>query len=225
VRDIERWNTRSGTVKINLAVDRLPEFSSKPGFDPEVHGGTIVLARSLDEVEGAFQEAVGGHAATRPFADICIPSVFDDSLAPEGHHIVSLFTQWVPHEWPGKPMPAELDAYADRVLATVEEVAPGFTSSIVHRTVISPLSRWTRVRADRRQHIFHGDCRPIKLFHMRPAPGFCGLPHADRGAVPGGLRNPWRWGWAGIPAMNVVKPDRARRAREALASRGRAASR
>ena len=51
VRDISRWNTRSGTVKINLAVDRLPEFTAKPGFDPEVHGGTIVLARSLDEVE------------------------------------------------------------------------------------------------------------------------------------------------------------------------------
>src|SRR5204863_8376809 len=55
VDDIERWHTRSGTVKINLAVDRLPEFRSKPGFDPDVHGGTIVLARSLDEVEHAFQ--------------------------------------------------------------------------------------------------------------------------------------------------------------------------
>ena len=123
VRDISRWNTRSGTVKINLAVDRLPEFTAKPEFDPEVHGGTIVLARSLDEVETAFQDAVGGQAAARPFADICIPSVFDPTLAPEGHHIVSMFTQWVPHEWADKPMPAELDAYADRVIANVEEVA------------------------------------------------------------------------------------------------------
>jgi phytoene dehydrogenase-like protein len=99
VDDIERWNTRSGTVKINLAVDRLPEFTSHPGFDPEVHGGTIVLARSLDEVETAFQDAVAGRPAARPFADICIPSVFDRTLAPEGHHVVSLFTQWVPQEW------------------------------------------------------------------------------------------------------------------------------
>ena len=60
VADIERWKSRSGTVKVNLALDRLPEFTGKPGFDPEVHGGTIVLAESLDEIEGAFQDAVAG---------------------------------------------------------------------------------------------------------------------------------------------------------------------
>ena len=74
VERIERWKTRSGTVKVNVAVDRLPEFTAKPGFDPEVHGGTIVLAESLDDIEGAFQDAVAGRAAALPFADICIPS-------------------------------------------------------------------------------------------------------------------------------------------------------
>ena len=71
-------------MKVNVAVDRLPEFTAKPGFDPEVHGGTIVLAESLDDVERAFQDAVAGRAAALPFADICIPSVFDPTLAPEG---------------------------------------------------------------------------------------------------------------------------------------------
>ena len=74
-----------------------------------------MLAESLDDIEGAFQDAVGGRAATLPFADICIPSVFDDSLAPDGHHIVSMFTQWVPHEWAAKPEGGELESYADRV--------------------------------------------------------------------------------------------------------------
>ena len=60
---IEQWKTRSGTVKVNVAVDRLPEFTARPGFDPEVHGGTIVLAESLDDIEGAFQDAVAGRAA------------------------------------------------------------------------------------------------------------------------------------------------------------------
>ena len=99
VEDIETWKSRSGTVKVNLAVDRLPEFTAARASTREVHGGTIVLAESLDDIEGAFQEAVGGRAATLPFADICIPSVFDDSLAPPGQHIVSMFTQWVPHTW------------------------------------------------------------------------------------------------------------------------------
>ncbi len=139
VADIERWNTRSGTVKVNVAVDRLPEFTAKPGFDPEVHGGTIVLARSLDEIEAAFQDAVAGRAAARPFADICIPSVFDPTLAPEGQHIVSMFSQWVPQEWAGAPMDAELDGFSDRVIDTVDEVAPGFKSSILHRTRHRPV--------------------------------------------------------------------------------------
>src|SRR5206468_5564138 len=114
VQRMQRWKTRSGTVKVNVAVDRLPEFTARPGFDPEVHGGTIVLAESLDDIEGAFQDAVAGRAAAEPFADICIPSVFDRTLAPPGHHIVSMFTQWVPHTWAAKRDDAALDAYADR---------------------------------------------------------------------------------------------------------------
>src|SRR6266511_4063254 len=78
VADIEAWRSRSGTVKVNLAVDRLPRFGSHPDVDPSIHGGTIVLSESLDDVENAFQEAVSGKAATLPFADVCIPSVFDD---------------------------------------------------------------------------------------------------------------------------------------------------
>ena len=90
-------------MKVNLALDRLPEFACKPGFDPEVHGGTIVLAESLDELEGAFQDAVAGRPAARPFADICIPSVFDPTLAPPGKHVMSMFTQWVPHQFAAAP--------------------------------------------------------------------------------------------------------------------------
>src|SRR5262249_49808903 len=107
VERIEQWKTRSGTVKVNVAVDRLPEFTARPGFDPEVHGGTIVLAESLDDIEGAFQDAVAGRPAAVPFADICIPSVFDPTLAPAGQHVVSMFTQWVPHTYAAEPQQAE----------------------------------------------------------------------------------------------------------------------
>ena len=65
VADIRGWQTRSGTVKINLALDRMPGFASHPEFDPQVHGGTIVLAESLDEIETSFQEAVGGRPSRR----------------------------------------------------------------------------------------------------------------------------------------------------------------
>src|SRR6185437_880855 len=135
VADIRNWQTRSGTVKINLALGRLPVFTSHPEFDPQVHGGTIVLAESLDDVENAFQEAVAGRPSGAPFADICIPSVFDDSLAPAGQHVMSMFTQWVPHTYADQPDEAALAAYADRVIARMETVAPGFTDSVLHRQV------------------------------------------------------------------------------------------
>src|SRR5262249_39184907 len=115
VADIKAWHTRSGTVKINLALNRLPVFPSHPGFDPQVHGGTIVLAESLDDLDTAFQEAAYGRPSTLPFADICIPSVFDDSLAPDGHHVMSMFTQWVPYTYADSPDETALAAYADRV--------------------------------------------------------------------------------------------------------------
>ncbi|MGO9083392.1 MAG: phytoene desaturase family protein [Streptosporangiaceae bacterium] len=102
IAGIRGWQTRSGTVKINLALDRLPVFASHPQIDPQVHGGTIVLAESLDDVETAFRDAVSGHPWAKPFADICIPSVFDDSLAPPGQHVMSMFTQWVPHTYAGQ---------------------------------------------------------------------------------------------------------------------------
>ncbi len=114
-------------MKVNFAVDRLPVFTSHPDFDPPIYGGTIVLSESLDDVERAYQDAASGRPSELPFADICIPSVFDDSLAPAGHHIVSMFTQWVPSSFADAPHTAELDAYADRLVARMEAVAPGFT--------------------------------------------------------------------------------------------------
>src|SRR5262249_7847481 len=136
VADIEAWRSRSGTVKVNFAVDRLPRFTAHPEPDPEIYGGTIVLADSLDDLETAFRGAVAGRAATLPFAALCIPSVFDPTLAPDGHHIVSAFTQWVPYGWVDDPHPDELAGYADRLTARLEALAPGFTDSIIGRQVI-----------------------------------------------------------------------------------------
>jgi len=204
IADIERWKTRSGVVKVNLAVDRLPEFTAKPGFDPDVHGGTIVLAESLDEVEGGFQDAVQGRASARPFADICIPSVFDDSLAPPGHHVVSMFTQWVPHEWSASPHRAEVEAHADAVVARVEEVAPGFTSSVLHRQVIGPYEMETEYGLVG-GNIFHGELSTSQLFHARPAAGYADLRTPLRGLYQAGSGTHGGGGVTGIPGRNAVK--------------------
>lgn len=201
---IDRWKSRSGTVKINLALDRLPAFRGVDGFDPEVHGGTIVLAESIEDLEGAFQDAASGRAARRPFADICIPSVVDPTLAPEGKHVMSLFTQWVPCEWAEGEDAAELSAYADRVIARVEDVAPGFTSSILHRQVIGPETmerRYGLVGGN----IFHGELSAGQIFHMRPAPGFADHRTPVRRLYQAGSATHGGGGVTAIPALQVAR--------------------
>jgi phytoene dehydrogenase-like protein len=204
VTDIERWKSRSGTVKVNLALDRLPVFTSHPEIDPQIHGGTIVLAESLEDVENAFQEAVAGKPSSRPFADICIPSVFDDSLAPEGKHVMSMFTQWVPHEWSQEPHLDDLSAHADRVVARMETVAPGFTDSILHRQVIGPYEmehEYGLVGGN----IFHGELSSAQLFHTRPAAGYADLRTPIRGLYQAGSATHGGGGVTGIPGHNVVR--------------------
>jgi phytoene dehydrogenase-like protein len=204
VADIRGWRSRSGTVKINLALDRLPVFTSYPDPDPAVYGGTIVLAESLDDIENAYQQAVSGTPATLPFADICIPSVFDDSLAPAGKHVMSLFTQWVPHTYADAPHEAELDAYADRVLARLETVAPGFASSVLHRQVIGPhqmQEEYGLVGGN----IFHGELSLGQMFHARPAAGYADLRTPVRGLYQAGSATHGGGGVTGIPGRNVVR--------------------
>jgi phytoene dehydrogenase-like protein len=227
VADIRRWQTRSGTVKINLALDRLPVFASHPGPDPQIHGGTIVLAESLDDIETGYQQAVAGVPSDKPFADICIPSVFDDSLAPPGKHVMSMFTQWVPHGWAAGPHDAELDGYADRVIARMEQVAPGFTSSVLHRQVIGPhqmQDEYGLVGGN----IFHGELSLGQMFHARPAAGYADLRTPVPGLYQAGSATHGGGGVTGIPGRNVVRQvmadrraDRLRGQAERLRGRAR----
>jgi phytoene dehydrogenase-like protein len=204
VTAIERWKTRSGTVKVNLALDRLPEFRGRPGFDPEVHGGTIVLADSIDDLEGGFQDAVAGRPAARPFADVCIPSVFDPTLAPPGQHVMSMFTQWVPHDYAAAPRADELAAYADRVIARMETVAPGFTASILHRQIIGPHEMEERFGLIG-GNIFHGELSASQLFHMRPAAGYADFTTPIRGLYQASSATHGGGGVTGIPALQAVR--------------------
>jgi phytoene dehydrogenase-like protein len=171
VTDIERWRTRSGTVKVNVALSGLPRFAARPDMPHEHYTGPIELAQSLEYLERAFQDAREGRAAARPFSDSVIPSTVDDSLCPPGTHVMSMFTQWVPHTWASEPDPEELEAYADRVIAEYDKHAPGFAGQVIHRQVIGPHEmehQYGLVGGN----IFHGELTPDQLFHMRPAPGY-----------------------------------------------------
>src|ERR1700735_757784 len=139
VADIEHWKTRSGVVKVNLALAELPDFTANPGTrQQEHHTGSVEMAPSVEYIERAFIDAREGRPALRPFSDGVIPTAFDKKLGPEGYHMMSLFTQWVPSDWNEEPHTAELEAYADRMIDCYNEVAPNLKSAILHRDIVGP---------------------------------------------------------------------------------------
>jgi phytoene dehydrogenase-like protein len=205
VRDIEHWKTRSGVVKINLALAELPDFTADPGTElAEHHTGSVEMAPSMEYIERAFQDAREGRPSARPFSDGVIPTAFDKTLCPEGTHIMSLFTQWVPADWAAGPHTGELQAYADRMIDCYNEVAPNFKSSILHTDIVGPYEmehEYGLIGGN----IFHGELSLEQLFHMRPAPGYAdyrtpvpSLYYASSATHAGG-------GVCGIPGMQAAR--------------------
>jgi phytoene dehydrogenase-like protein len=213
VSSIEGWNSRSGVVKINVVLSELPDFTADPGIDPGVHhGGAIELCHSMDYLEDAFQDARAGRASIKPFSDGVIPTVFDRTLCPEGFHIMSMFTQWVPHEWANESHQNELEAYADRVIDGYTELAPNFKSAILHRQVIGPHQMQNDLGLIG-GNIFHGELSPDQLFHMRPAPGYADYRSPIRGLYQASSATHAGGGVCAIPAHNCVREIRKDRKR------------
>jgi phytoene dehydrogenase-like protein len=162
------------------------------------------MAPTMDFIERAFQDARDGRPAQAPFSDGVIPTTLDRTLCPDGTHIMSLFTQWVPADWNEKPHTEELDAYADRVIDLYAQVAPNLKSAILHRDVVGPYEleqEYGLVGGN----IFHGELSLEQLFHMRPAPGFAdyrtpiaGLYNASSATHAGG-------GVCGIPGWQAAR--------------------
>jgi phytoene dehydrogenase-like protein len=213
VWDIERWKTRSGVVKVNVAMSELPDFIANPGKNQQDHHtGSVELCFSPQYAERAFQDAhIERKAAVAPFVDGTIPTTLDKQLAPEGVHVFSMFSQWVPDDWNTEPHRDELEQYADRIIDTYTELAPNFKAAVIDRQVIGPY--------DMEQdlgllggNIFHGELSVDQLFHMRPAPGYADYRTPIKGLYHGSCATHGGGGVNGIPgwqAFNMAKKDKA----------------
>jgi phytoene dehydrogenase-like protein len=213
VWDIERWKTRSGVVKINVAISELPDFVALPGTDMQAHHtGSVELCFSPQYAEQAFQDAhMERKGSVAPFVDGTIPTTLDKKLAPDGTHVFSMFTQWVPDDWNTEPHRDELDAYAKRIFDLYDQLAPNFKNSIIDYQVIGPYDMEQELGLIG-GNIFHGELSVDQLFHMRPAIGYSDYRTPLRGLYHGSSATHAGGGVNGIPgwqAFKMAKKDHA----------------
>ena len=198
----------SGTFRMNVALAALPDFTCRPGTDQQPHHGAgIVIGPTLAYLERAYLDARLHGWSLAPVVEMLIPSTLDDSLAPPGQHVASLFVQHVAPQLPGDRSWAnerEKAAFAEVVIDTVNAHAPNFGASIIGRQVLSPLDlerRFGLIDGD----IFHGQLGLDQLFATRPVLGHAdyrlplkGLYLCGSGAHPGG-------GVTGVPGHNAAR--------------------
>jgi phytoene dehydrogenase-like protein len=201
---ITHWRNGSGTFRMNVALSALPSFTALPGAGDHLTAG-IILAPSLGYMDRAWTDARAHGWSREPVVEVLIPSTLDDSLAPEGQHVASLFCQHVAPELPdGKSWDDHREEVADLMIATVDQYAPGFAASVIGRQVLSPLDlerQFGLLGGD----IFHGALTLNQLFSARPMLGHAdyrgplkGLYHCGSGAHPGG-------GVTGAPGHNAAR--------------------
>ncbi|GAV68764.1 NAD_binding_8 domain-containing protein [Cephalotus follicularis] len=209
IRAIKYSDYSSGTTKINLAVDKLPQFHccklshSDAGLE---HVGTIHIgSESMEEIDSACQDAANGLPSRRPIIEMTIPSVLDKTISPPGKHVINLFIQYTPY----KPSDGSWEdstyreSFAQRCFALINKYAPGFSSSVIGYDMLTPpdLEREIGLTGG---NIFHGAMRLDSLFLMRPVKKWSnyrtplrGLYLCGSGAHPGG-------GVMGAPGRNAA---------------------
>jgi phytoene dehydrogenase-like protein len=168
VRDIRRFRSRSGSVKLNLALSELPRFPSWDQ-DGDVHRGLMAVSPSMEYLERAFDDAKYGRASARPYAEVMFPTAHEDGLAPEGKHLMMAFTQYGPYELRDGTWETEREAYAARVIDELARFAPNLPGAVEHVEVLTPRDLEDRFGLIG-GNIMQGEVVPDQLFSFRPIP-------------------------------------------------------
>ncbi len=216
---IAAYRCGSGTFRMNVALSALPDFAALRGSNAQPHHSSgIIMAPSLAYMERAYFDAKTHGWSKAPIVEMLIPSTVDDSLAPTGMHVASLFCQHthpdLPSVQPGRTWDDAREEVADLMVATVDGFAPGFAANVLGHRILSPLDlerEFGLIGGD----IFHGALSLDQLFSARPVLGNAnyrmpvrGLYLCGAGAHPGG-------GVTGIPGRNaareVIRDARRRR--------------
>ena len=187
---------------MNVALVELPDFACRPGIEAgDHHRAGIVIGPTLDYLEHAYLEARRGDYSQFPVIEMLIPSTVDDSLAPPGRHVASLFCQHFPRD---RDWDTHRDAAADTVFAMIDRFAPNFSDAVIARQVLTPADLEDRFGLPGGD-IFHGAMTPDQVWSNRPIMGYAayrgpiaGLYHCGAGAHSGG-------GVTRLPGRNAAR--------------------
>jgi phytoene dehydrogenase-like protein len=201
---IRHYRIEGTSCKMNLALSGLPEFTAYPGAPGPQHRATMHICPEIDYVERAWDDAKYGRPSERPLLELTIPTMYDASLAPPGKHIMGIFLQYAPYTLREGSWDELREPFGDRVIALIEEYAPGFGLLIERRQVLTPLDL-ERQFGITGGNIFHGEMSLDQMFVMRPVAGWAryqtpvrGLYLCGSGAHPGG-------GVMGAPGYNCAR--------------------
>lgn len=203
---IKQWRCGSGTFRMNVALSELPNFTCLPGTQRAAHHTAgIIIAPSLGYMERAYFDARTHGWSKQPIVEMLIPSTLDDTLAPPGQHVASLFCQHVAPTLPnGESWDTHRETVADLMIETVNAHAPNFRAAVLGRQINSPLDlerTFGLIGGD----IFHGALSLDQMFSARPMLGYgnyrgplSGLYMCGSGTHPGG-------GVTGAPGHNAAR--------------------
>ncbi len=172
VTDIKRFKLRGSSGKVNLALDKFPDFAARPGTGLHVRGD-ISIAPSTDYLERAYDDAKYGDFSQKPFMNIVFPSLLDRDMAPPGKHVMSIFVQYAPYHIKEGPShwPEKREAFGDAVIDTLSEYCPTLKESILHRQVLTPWDLEQEFGLTE-GNIFHGELSLDQLLFQRPVSGW-----------------------------------------------------
>jgi len=208
--DMRRYRSRGGSVKVNWILSEPPRFS-----DDALMHTSLAICPSIDYLERAWQDATLGKPAAGPYIEVEVPTAIDPSLTDDGTTVMTMFTQYGPHDEAGWPAGAR-EAYAHRCLDIVAQHAPNVLDAIIDYEVLAPPDI-ERVFGLDGGSIFQGEQGLDQMAFMRPTPELSryatpvhGLYLCGAGTHPGG-------GVMGASGHNaaqqVLKDARLRRAR------------
>lgn len=166
---VQNIRARGTVAKINLALDTLPKFQQQES--PGQLGGIIHIGPTLDYLERAADDAKYGRHSRQPFLEITMPSLSDPTLAPAGKHVMSVWMQSAPYHLREGNWNDQRETLGDTVVNLIDDYAPGFKNSILHRQVLTPLDL-EQTYGLTGGHPDHAEMALDQIFFMRPVPGW-----------------------------------------------------